>query len=309
VIDFRTAFRSHALFDALARLSPNKVDPARALTHTSEGAALPPKSLDEHVERWQALLDKHRVAHAVALAGCDEEVEVLAEGAERSHGRLVAFAPIDPTAAGAADRVARLFATRRFAGAVLSPAVHGYRISDPSVAPVLDALEDHGVVVVVQCGLPFRDLERAFGVHRPFHAELSNPLDLLAPAERRPNLALVVPHFGSGYLRELLMLASHCPNVCTDTSHALSGLSAQTAKLSVTDLLLRALDVLGPSRVLFGTGSDNPGRWKHEVLLQQREALGACGLSEEESALVFDGNARRLLGLPVPEPQAIPQTH
>jgi hypothetical protein len=310
VIDFRIAFRSHTLFEALARRSPRSAEPGRALAHAVSDAELPPVALDEHVRRWTSVLDRHGVSVAMAFAGCPEEIDVAAEGAERSKGRLVPFAPFDPTRADAPERAARLLGARGFAGLVLRPATDGYRISDPKVAPSLDVIDEHGGIAVVQCGLPPLGLERAFGIHEPFRAELANPLDLLAPAGARPRLAFVVPHFGSGYLRELLMLATHCANVHTDTSFAETSLRTQSANLGLADLFQRALDVMGPHRVLFATGSEDPSAgWDHAVLTHQREALGACGLGEDETQLVFDGNARRLLGLPVPEPHAIPTTH
>ena len=46
----------------------------------------------------------------------------------------------------------------------------------------------------------------------------SNPIDLHRVALEHPETKFVVPHFGAGYFREALMLASLAPNVYIDTS-------------------------------------------------------------------------------------------
>ena len=58
-----------------------------------------------------------------------------------------------------------------------------------------------------------------------------------------------------------------------------------------------ALGVFGPERILFGTDSNVfPAGWRAERLAEQQEALREVEGSEEVSALIFGGNAARLLG-------------
>jgi hypothetical protein len=70
---------------------------------------------------------------------------------------------------------------------------------------------------------------------------------------RYPNLPFVVPHFGAGYFREALMLADLCPNVYLDTASSNSWIKYEGLELKT--VFRRALDVVGPGRLLFGTDS------------------------------------------------------
>ena len=106
----------------------------------------------------------------------------------------------------------------------------------------------------------------------------SNPLDLHAIALRYPGLPFVIPHFGAGYLREALMLADLCPNVYLDTSSSNSWMRYEG--LDLKTVFRRALDVVGPGRLLFGTDSSFfPRGWNYDIF----EAPDSCinGLGRE----------------------------
>ena len=51
-----------------------------------------------------------------------------------------------------------------------------------------------------------------------FDGSFANPLHLQRPAAEFADAKFIVPHLGSGLLRELLMLADQAPNVYADTS-------------------------------------------------------------------------------------------
>ena len=58
----------------------------------------------------------------------------------------------------------------------------------------------------------------SWACHRHSICAFPIPLDIQALAQRHPGARFVIPHFGAGYLREALMVASLCPNVFLDTS-------------------------------------------------------------------------------------------
>lgn len=301
MIDFCTYFRSGATFDALARAG--RVDDlAEAFGRLPQGCEAPPDGAAEHVGRLVESLDRHRVQLAVALAGSPEDVAPLAEAAALSRGRLVPVLPVDPRAPGAAREVERRVGPGDFQGIALAPGRDGYRMSEGAADAVLDVLGGTGGVCFVECGVPDRTLERAFRATHRFDPGAACPLELLTPAERHPGVTFVAMGLGGGMLRELLLVAQAAPNVCAETSGVERWHRALPHSAGMVDVLERALDVLGPERLLFGTGSGFPEpAWRHASLVHQREALGACGLGQEERELVFSGNARRLLGLPAPE--------
>jgi predicted TIM-barrel fold metal-dependent hydrolase len=79
------------------------------------------------------------------------------------------------------------------------------------------------------------------------------PIDLHAAALQSPAVKFVLPHFSAGYFREALMLADLCPNVYLDTSSSNGWMRYEG--LDLKTIFRRALDVVGPSRLLFGSDS------------------------------------------------------
>jgi hypothetical protein len=121
----------------------------------------------------------------------------------------------------------------------------------------------------------------------------SSPIDLHGVALRYPQVSFVVPHFGAGYFREALMLADLCPNVYLDTSSSNSWMRYEG--LDLATVFRRALDVAGPSRLLFGSDSSFfPRGWNYEIFEQQTRALQQIGVSAGDAQLILGENLRRL---------------
>jgi predicted TIM-barrel fold metal-dependent hydrolase len=122
----------------------------------------------------------------------------------------------------------------------------------------------------------------------------SNPLDLHSVALRHSAVRFIVPHFGAGYFREALMLADLCPNVYLDTSSSNSWMRYEG--LDLPTVFRRALDVVGPSRLLFGTDSSFfPRGWNYEVFEAQIRALMAVGISSADARLILGENLQRIM--------------
>jgi predicted TIM-barrel fold metal-dependent hydrolase len=300
LIDFHSHFFSRPLFEAFAASSPLPGKAAEKLERVqrSLGLELPAKDPLEHLGRWIGELDRHGVAHLVSFASVPEEIPALAEAAGSSSGRITPFALVDPTRSGAAERLAGLLEERLFRGALLFPAMHRFRLDGPEAGAVFDVLADHEAPAIVHCGLLRMPLRERFGLPRTYDLTLANPLALVGPADRHPALPFVVPHFGGGMFRETLIVGLQCSNVFIDTSSSNDWMRTQPVKLTLAHVFERALGVFGPERILFGTDSSIfPRGWRRDVLLAQREALGACGVREEDQLKILGGNAARLLGL------------
>jgi predicted TIM-barrel fold metal-dependent hydrolase len=122
----------------------------------------------------------------------------------------------------------------------------------------------------------------------------SNPLDLHAVALRYPRLRFVVPHFGAGLFREALMLADLCPNVYLDTSSSNSWMRYEG--LDLKTVFRRALEVAGPSRLIFGSDSSFlPRGWNCDILNLQVRALYELNIGEADAAKILSGNLARFL--------------
>jgi predicted TIM-barrel fold metal-dependent hydrolase len=121
----------------------------------------------------------------------------------------------------------------------------------------------------------------------------SNPLDLHSVAVRYPRVPFIVPHFGAGYLREALMLADLCPNVYLDTSSSNSWMKYEGFELKT--VFRRALDVVGASRLLFGTDSSYfPRGWNYDIFEVQTRALMDLGISSSDARLILGENLERM---------------
>jgi predicted TIM-barrel fold metal-dependent hydrolase len=296
--DFHTHLFSRRLFEALAAASPLRGTTSERTERVTRalGIALPSADSGEHLARWLDEMERHGVSHMVSFASSPEEAAVLEELAPRAQGRITFFAYVDPRKAGATAELARLLEQGTVRGALFFPALHQYRIDGPEAAAAFEVLDAHSAPAVVHCGLLRIPLRERFGLAHAVDLAFANPLALIPPAERYPSVAFVVPHFGAGFLRETLLAGAQCPNVYVDTSSSQAWLATEPARLSLADVYERALAVFGPERILFGTDSSVfPRGWRRDLLLAQREALGACGVREEDRARILGMNAAQLL--------------
>ena len=300
VVDFHVHFFARTFFETLAAQSPQPGTAEERLARVLEttGIELPPADVGQHLDRWVAEFDRCDVEHAAVFASVPEEVPDVAAAAARSGGRLSPFALVNPKVEGAHQKVRGLIEDKGFKGVILFPAMHHYHVGGPGAAELLSVLNEYGAIAYVHCGMLVVKLRDLLGLPRPQDLAYANPLDLIPAANAYPDVKFVVPHFGAGFLRELMMAGTMCSNVYTDTSSSNSWMSTQIPLLGMRDVFREALDNLGPERILFGTDSNVfPAGWREDRYRGQREALELLGTSRQDQELIFRGNARRLLGL------------
>jgi hypothetical protein len=295
VADSHVHFFSHGFFTLLARQAG--LDSAAAACARAAVEA-PPEDPRELAARWVAELDRHKVSRAVLLASLPGDEESVAQAVEAFPGRFYGWFFLNPVAQDAAARCEQWLG-RGLRGVCLLPAMHGYPLSDPRVEEVLAVAEQHNAVVFVHCGALSVGIRARVGAPSPFDMRFSNPVDLHAPALRRPRLRFVIPHFGAGYFREALMTASLCPNVFFDTSSSNSWTRFLTPPPSLEQVFERALEIAGPERLLFGTDSSFfPRGWVGAVYERQCEAWRNVGIDAAAARAIFGGNLARLMQTP-----------
>lgn len=297
MFDVHTHLFTRTYFEALSKQSPLPGTPDERLERVARAAKIevPPKDLAAHVRRWLAELDRHGVAKAVAFASSPEEWSDVAEAARIAAGRLVPVALLNPKAAGAPERARDLLGKQGYRGILLFPALHHYRLSGPELAAVLAVVAEVGGVVYAQCGMLKVPLRDHLGLPKTVDLSYANPLDLVPAANAFPKVPFVVPHFGAGFFRETLMAGSQCENVFVDTSSSNSWTAVEPSAPSLADVFRLAAGVFGTERILFGTDSATfPRGWRHDLLLAQREAMEAAGLSSADIDRVLGGNAARM---------------
>ena len=210
---------------------------------------------------------------------------------------MSALVVVDPTENRAAERAVSLVFESVFEGILLLPSLHGFSIGGPEVEHLLRALDESRIPVVVHCGLTSIPVRDRFCIPSR-RAPVANPLELVPVARAHEHLRFVIPELGGGLFREALMAGAACENVLVATGSSRAWMATQPVRMRLADAFDKAIGVFGVERVLFGTGSSTfPRGWRHDEYTAQREALGACGLSEPESRRILGENAMALLGL------------
>jgi len=289
VADAHVHFFSRKFFETLG----SQAGKSAADVASAAGWDLPSEDPAELARAWVAELDGHGVSRAALIASVPGDEASVETAINEFPGRFFGYFMVNPLEEGAVQRVQ--IAMRCGLHAIcLFPGMHRYSLADPRAEAVIEAAASAGGrAVFVHCGVLTVGIRKKLGLPSPFDMRFSNPLDLHAPALRHPKLKFVIPHFGAGYLREALMVADLCPNVYLDTSSSNSWMRYEG--LDLKTVFRRALDVVGPHRLLFGTDSSFfPRGWNYAVFEAQTRALLDLDVSVDDVRLIIGENLPRL---------------
>jgi uncharacterized protein len=292
VADAHVHFFSHRFFASLAEQKGVPVDQLAPLLNWQ----LPAEDPQQLADAWAHELDRQGVARASLIASVPGDGESVIAAVGRHPERFYGYMMVNPIAPAAVAQVGAALASGRVQALCFFPAMHRYSIQDDRVAALLELLaaRPHSVAFV-HCGVLSVGVRKALGLPSPFDMKFSDPIDLHAVALRFSQLRFVVPHFGAGYLREALMLSDLCPNVYLDTSSSNSWMRYEEAHLDLRNVFRRALDVVGPQRLLFGTDSSFfPRGWNASIFETQSKALYEIGVNEEAARQILHDNLVRL---------------
>jgi len=134
------------------------------------------------------------------------------------------------------------------------------------------------------------------GLSSLFDLRFANSVDLSGVARSFDTVPFIVPHFGSGFFREFLLVADECANLYTDTSRSNAWASRLPRPLSLTEVFERSLDVLGAERILYGSDSSFfPRGWRKDQFQTQVGVLEELGVTKGQAAGILGGNLTRLV--------------
>jgi uncharacterized protein len=288
--DAHVHFFSHNFYNGLAR--QKKLRDAVSLAPLLNWE-IPPPEPAQLAERWVAELDRHGIDRACLIASAHGDEESVVTAVAAHPGRFFGYFMVNPLQPDAPDRVKAAATNPHLHCMCLFPAMHTYSLADARLVPLLEIASDQALAVFVHCGALSVGVRNRLALPSQFDLRYSNPLDLHPVALHFPRVRFIVPHFGAGLLREALMLADLCPNVWLDTSS--SNRWMQYEGLDLRTVFRRALDLLGPQRLLFGTDSSFfPRGWQADVFEQQATALYELGIDKPAAELVFGSNLERL---------------
>ncbi len=220
-----------------------------------------------------------------ATGGGNDRLAAALGGHSKLHG-LAHHNPFDPDSA---DELVRAVGELGLVGyKVLAPALEG-ELSDPRLDPVWDACAKLDIPVLIHFG----PLGGGGGI---VAGPNISPLALHDVAKGWPHTPFIVPHFGAGYLRELLHLMWACDNVYVDTSGSNQWRLYLWPQPSLEELFKLFFDLFGAGRILFGTDSSHfPRGWVAQYAKEQLAAARQAGLKDHHLERVFRDNAVELL--------------
>ncbi len=293
ICDAHVHFFSPGFFDALGAQKGLPGDGRGDVVASSLGWDSP-GSVTALAARWREALVAQGVSRAALIASTPGDEASVAAAVAAHPAHFTGFYMLDPTKDDALDRVA-WSAAHGLQGICLFPAMHRYELHGPEVARIFDlAGASAGTAVFVHCGVLSVGARAKLGLPSRFEMRLGNPLHLQHLALAHPHVPVIIPHFGAGFFREALMLADVCPNVYLDTSSS-NRWMRYTPGLTLEDVFRAALDVVGSTRLLFGTDSSFfPRGWQPAILEAQRHALTLAGATDAQVADVVGGNFARL---------------
>lgn len=290
--DTHCHFFSNRFFEALAR---EKYGP----TGTGERVALElgwdlPGSPEALADRWIAELDRQHVSRVGLIASVPGDEDSVAAAVTKYPSRFVGFFMLNAAAPDAVERAARGFGELGLRCACLFPALHRYRLDDERVAKVFEIAAAHRGAIFAHCGYLSIGARVKLGLPTLLDLRLGDPLALAATAVRFPTVPVIVPHFGAGFFREALMAADACPSIHLDTSSS-NGWLKYVPGLTLAEAFRRALTVVGPDRLIFGTDSSFfPRGWQRVIYGAQRTALDELGIEAASSEKIFSRNFERI---------------
>ena len=205
---------------------------------------------------------------------------------------------VNPTAPGAAAFARCALQDLAFRGVLLFPSLHHYDVCGEASRMVLDEVQSARGLALIHCGVLEIKIRDLLGLPRVYDLRFSNPLSVVPVANRYPEVAFVIPHFGAGLFREALIAGAQCSNIYVDTSSSNGWMRFQSEEMTLETVFRRALSVFGPARILFGTDSTTfPRGWRSDIYRLQSATLEKLQISIADRNLIFGENLARILHL------------
>ena len=250
-----------------------------------------PGSPSDLAGRWVEELDQSKVNRAALIASLPGDEDSVAQAVACHPERFVGFFMANPLSADEPQRVEMALREKGLRAVCLFPAMHGHRIDDPAARQIFEvAASVPGVAVFVHCGALKVGVRNKLGLPSDFDIRNGNPLDLIPVALDHPDLPILIPHFGAGFLRETLMAVDLCPNILLDTSSSNNWIR-YVPSLTLDQVFESALRVAGAARILFGSDSSYfPRGWNSQILESQKDCLQRLQVSEADQEKIIGGN-------------------
>jgi uncharacterized protein len=246
-----------------------------------------PQSWEEIADRWLAELERYQIRRILFVTGGGNAN--LANVIARHPDRFMGMAHHAIWEENGLDELKRGIEEYGFKGLkLLGPRVP-ISFDDERLVPIWEYLAGRGLPVLCHFG----PLGTAGGV--VYHQNMS-PLVIANVARNWPEITWIIPHFGCGYMQDLLWLCWSVPNVCVDTSGSNQWMRWVPYEMTTEKAFAKYYETIGPERIIFGTDSSwFPRGFSYRYLQDQLRDLRHLNWKQEEIQLVFGGNAARVM--------------
>jgi uncharacterized protein len=300
IMDAHTHFFSHQFFQTFARLARETLPTEAPLTAVAQrlGVEIPPEDATHLGQRWVGEMDKYGIERLVMFTSVPGDHDAVAVAAQAFPERITGYIMLDPTQPNAVDILRQGVQRQGLKGVTLFPAMHHFHAYDERLYSLYQAAAELGIPIFMHFGVLKVSIRDKLGLPNVFDLRYADPIDLHQAAIDFPSANFIIPHFGCGYFREVLMLGAQAPNVYVDTSSSNTWLTYMPSHLDLKTVFDKTLQVFGPHRILFGTDSNVfPRGWRQDIFQQQMEILRELNTTRESVELIRGGNIARLLQL------------
>lgn len=247
---------------------------------------------DEQAAKWAADMDSKGLSRVNFVTGGSNEnlANVIKQYPEKFSG----FAHHNIFSAEASSELEYAVRELGLKGYKVIASSQTKPIDDKSIYPVWEIVEKLEIPVIIHFGI----LGGGGGV--ALDQRNMNPLTLWEVAKMFPRITFIIPHFGAGYLRELLQLCWSCPNVFVDTSGSNRWMRWMPYDIDLKGIFRKAIETVGPDRLIFGSDSSYfPRGFSLPYLREQLRVCRSIGLEEGSIRKIFSTNSAKLLRIDV----------
>jgi len=239
-------------------------------------------------ERWANEVEKNNVEKVVFVTsgGNDKAIKLI----KLYPTKFIAFAHHSPDEEKAAEKLEVAIKAGLKGYKIMAPIVET-PLNDKKLYPIWEVASTYELPIMIHFGI----LGGGGGVG---YGENINPLIIHNVAKAFPKIKIVIPHFGCGYVRELLQLMWACANIYVDTSGNNEWMRWMPYELNLNILFRKFYETVGPERIIFGSDSEwFPRGYVIRYFLDQLKAAREVGIPEKHIKMIFRENALNLLKL------------
>lgn len=244
---------------------------------------------EELAQKWIEELDRKGIEKIVWVTGGGNDR--LARIIKMAPDRFIGYAHHNLFAEDAALELEKTVIKLGLKGYKILAPILDKLIIDKSAYPVWEVCVKYNLPVLIHFGI----MGASGGIA---YNENINPAILESVAKDFPELNFIIPHFGCGYLKELLFLGWVCENIYVDTSGSNQWMRWMPYPVNLESSFEKFYKTFGPERILFGTDSSYfPRGYAIDYLKEQNRIVRFLNIPENEVQMIFGGNIAKLLNI------------